>query len=103
MTEEINGVVLRVSDRLTGSFQDFYQSQHRFFLWNRNIREPIDMNSIELPLNQDIPLADQCGHGKRWTETCSLCEIVSLRDSLAWMEPMVKRDRARLEKLLGAT
>jgi hypothetical protein len=57
------------------------------------------MKSINLPFRLDVPLADQCGHGKLWTEDCIECEILSLEDSLPRMEKTVKRDRARLERL----
>lgn len=55
--------------------------------------------TINLPIRRDVPLADQCSHGKLWTEDCIECEIVSLEDSLPRMEKAVKRDRARLERL----
>lgn len=55
--------------------------------------------TINLPFRKDIPLAEQCGHGKAWSEACRLCEIVSLTESLGWMEKAVLRDRARLERL----
>jgi hypothetical protein len=61
------------------------------------VSEP--MKSINLPFRLDVPLADQCSHGKLWTEDCIECEIVSLEDSLPRMEKTVKRDRARLERL----
>lgn len=45
----------------------------------------------------DIPLHEQCGHGKLWTEFCRECRIAALQESLKWMEPRVKRDQAELE------
>lgn len=57
------------------------------------------MKSINLPFRIDVPLADQCSHGKLWTEDCIECEIVSLEDSLPRMEKTVTRDRARLGRL----
>ncbi len=45
----------------------------------------------------DFP--DQCSHGKLWTEVCIDCRIVSLTESLKWMEPQVQRDRAELGEL----
>jgi hypothetical protein len=55
--------------------------------------------TIDLPIRRDIPLSEQCGHGKAWKETCRLCEIVSLEESLRWMRPQVLRDTARLDRL----
>ena len=57
------------------------------------------MKHANLPFRRDVPLADQCGHGKLWTEDCIECEIVSLEDSLPRLEKAVSRDRARLERL----
>lgn len=58
--------------------------------------------TVELPFPPGWSSAKGCSHGKLWDETCDECEIVSLRASLEWMEPRVKRDRARLKQLLGA-
>jgi hypothetical protein len=55
--------------------------------------------SIDLPIRRDVPRADQCSHGKKWDEVCPQCRIVALRESLAWMEPQVRRDRAELDSL----
>jgi hypothetical protein len=57
------------------------------------------MKHANLPFRLDVPLADQCSHGKLWTEDCIECEIVSLEESLPRMEKTVKRDRARLDRL----
>lgn len=60
-------------------------------------------DSIELRLRRDVPLRDQCGHGKLWAEDCTECEIVSLTDYLYGSGNMIKRierDKARLERLL---
>lgn len=57
--------------------------------------------SINLPLRSDVPLSDQCSHGKTWDEFCRDCRIVWLQESLRTMEPQVKRDRAELEHLVG--
>lgn len=56
--------------------------------------------TINLPFRQDVPLRDQCSHGKLWTQDCKECEIVSLTEWLEKMEPRIKRDRARLDRLL---
>ena len=56
--------------------------------------------TINLPIRSDVPLSEQCSHGKRWSEVCNECRVVSLRESLGWMEPQVQRDRAELKKLL---
>lgn len=56
--------------------------------------------SINLPFRHDVPLSDQCSHGKTWDEVCSDCRIVWLRECLRTMEPQVRRDRAELELLL---
>lgn len=55
--------------------------------------------SINLPIRRDVPLSEQCSHGKTWDEFCRDCRIVSLQESLKWMEPQVRRDRAELEQL----
>ena len=55
--------------------------------------------TIDLPIRREVPLSDQCGHGKTYDEFCRECRIVSLQDSLKWMEPQVRRDRAELERL----
>ena len=57
--------------------------------------------TIDLPIRRDVPLADQCGHGKRWTETCPDCEIAWLEAMLPDAERRVQRDRARLNQLLA--
>jgi hypothetical protein len=56
--------------------------------------------TVNLPFRRDVPLSDQCSHGKLWTEPCRECRIVSLTESLGWMEKQVKRDRAELDQLL---
>lgn len=58
--------------------------------------------SINLPIRRDVPLQDQCGHGKLWKEPCAECEIVWLTNSLERDEPRVARDRAKLNQLLAA-
>lgn len=58
--------------------------------------------SIELKIRSDVPRDAQCSHGKLWTEPCQDCRVVSLSESLAWMEPQVQRNRAELEALLAA-
>ena len=57
--------------------------------------------SISLPIRNDIPLADQCSHGKTWKEPCIDCEIVSMTEWLRTMEPRIQRDRATLDRLLA--
>ena len=57
--------------------------------------------SISLPIRNDIPLADQCSHGKTWNEPCIDCEIVSMTEWLRTMEPRIQRDRATLDRLLA--
>jgi hypothetical protein len=57
--------------------------------------------TVNLQFNLGVPLADQCSHGKRWAEYCRECRLVSLRESLDWMERQVMRDRAEYEQLLG--
>lgn len=52
-----------------------------------------------MPIRFDVPLRDQCSHGKLWTEDCKECEIVSLSEWVEKMEPRLKRDRARLDRL----
>lgn len=44
-------------------------------------------------------MSPTCSHGVAWKDPCELCEIVSLEYALRWMEPVVKRDRARLAVL----
>jgi hypothetical protein len=56
--------------------------------------------SIDLPFPAGWSQEKGCGHGKLWEERCDDCEIVSLTDSLSRMEPQVKRDRAKLDRLL---
>ena len=55
--------------------------------------------TINLPFRHDVPLRDQCGHGKLWTEDCRLCEVATLSEWVEEMEPRLKRERARLDRL----
>jgi len=61
----------------------------------------VSRTSISLPIRNDIPLADQCSHGKTWKEPCIDCEIVSMTEWLRTMEPRIQRDRATLDRLLA--
>lgn len=56
--------------------------------------------TAELPLRRDVPLHDQCGHGKLWTEFCRGCRIVWLQDGLEDRERQLARDKAELARLL---
>lgn len=56
--------------------------------------------TINLPLRRDVPLSDQCSHGKTWDEFCARCRVVSLEESIKWMEPQLRRDKAELADLL---
>ena len=64
-------------------------------------RKAVSRTSISLPIRNDIPLADQCSHGKTWKEPCIDCEIVSMTEWLRTMEPRIQRDRATLDRLLA--
>lgn len=44
-----------------------------------------------------------CTHGIAFSEQCDYCEIVGLKESLAWMTRRVKRDEKRLNALLEKT
>lgn len=57
------------------------------------------MKTIELPIRSDVPLTEQCSHGKTWDDFCRSCRIVTLQESLKWMEQQVRRDKAELAKL----
>jgi hypothetical protein len=54
------------------------------------------MKSINLPFRTDIPLSDQCSHGKAWTEYCVECDVVNLGTDIDFMERQLKRTKARL-------
>lgn len=47
-----------------------------------------------------IASPERCSHGKRRKEPCDECTIISLRTSLAWMEPAVEKKRTELKELL---
>lgn len=56
--------------------------------------------SIELPIPQGWSYDKGCHHGKLWEQRCDECEIISLTEWLEKMEPRIKRDRAKLDRLL---
>ena len=41
-------------------------------------------------------LNDGCTHGKLWSERCTECESISLRETISSFEPMVIKAKKRL-------